>query len=107
MNKVFFSGGGSARQGIDSEEFEKYLVDLLDVYLYKKFKRDPRKSKHQDITFTSNDIFWKHLFDNKGYINQYVTLSNFFLTEWVPMSPGLFHTDRASKQRHLAEHFAV
>jgi hypothetical protein len=59
-----------------------------------------------DQTYTDNAAFWQRLFAHDGPTEGYtVRLSNFVLTEWLPLRPGLYHTDRASTARNEAIHY--
>jgi hypothetical protein len=105
MNDALFYQGG-ARE-VWGGKLAEILIDFLDVSLYRKLRLKFKKSKHKDLEFNSNEEFWKHLINNKAYVDQFVTLSEFYLTEWLPMSPGLFHTDEAVHNRRAAERYIV
>lgn len=59
-----------------------------------------------DRTYASNDHLWRDVFDQRLRVTRVVHLDDFVLSEWFPLSPGLFHTDyarvsRDEAQRHL------
>jgi hypothetical protein len=101
---LFYQGGA---RHLRRHNLEEILIDFFDVSLYNKLKLKFEKPKRKDIKFTSNEDFWKHVIKNKAHIDQYVSLSNFFLTEWLPMSPGLFHTEEAIENRRYASRYIV
>ena len=101
---LFYSGGAMYLREHDLQEI---LVDLLDVSAYKKLQFKLEKPKREDLEFKTNETFWNHILENKGFIDQYISLSNFFITEWMPMSPGLFHTPKAIRNRLRATEYVV
>lgn len=105
MEEALFYQGGANH--LRRQNLEEILIDFFDVSLYNKLKLKFEKPKKKDIKFKSNEDFWKHVLSNKAHIDQYVTLSNFFVTEWLPMSPGLFHTDEATENRRFAARYIV
>lgn len=56
-----------------------------------------------DKQFESNESFWRAIFNQQIRSDTTVTLQDFFLFEWFPRSPGLFHTERARHCRELAQ----
>jgi hypothetical protein len=59
-----------------------------------------------DRTYASNDELWRDVFDQRLRVARTVHLDDFVVSEWFPLSPGLFHTDearvsRVDAQRHL------
>jgi hypothetical protein len=53
--------------------------------------------------FQTNESFWDEVLSEGIHANTQVTLDNFFLSEWFPRSPGLFHTGLAWDARRIAE----
>lgn len=100
---LFYQGGSRHRW----DELERILIDILDVSLYTKLTSKFEKPRRDDLIFKTNKEFWKHLLSNKAYVDQYITLDNFVLTEWLPMSPGLFHTEEAIIKRKEAERYVA
>ncbi len=60
-----------------------------------------------DRTFGSNESLWQALLPPQESLRANVTarLDNFFLFEWFPRSPGLFHTTDGRQAREMAENF--
>jgi hypothetical protein len=56
-----------------------------------------------DRRFSSNELFWSEVLSGRLRANTVVTLEDFFLFEWYPRSPGLFHTERARDVRADAQ----
>ena len=105
MEEALFYRGGA--RNLHRHDFEEILIDFFDVSLYNKLKLKFEKPKRKDIKFKSNEDFWQHVLGNKAHIDQYVTLTNFFVAEWLPMSPGLFHTRDAIRNREVAAGYVV
>ncbi|SIO49585.1 hypothetical protein SAMN05443247_06490 [Bradyrhizobium erythrophlei] len=64
------------------------------------FDRTPAQSK--DRAFQTNRYFWSDVIAEKIRANTVVELRDFVLTEWIPRSPGTFHTGRARDARREA-----
>ncbi len=104
MNKnepLILKGGASHLQ---NREMELLIGNLTDVGVYRNIERGTKVTK-RDKNFDRNQFFWKDVLMNKVYECQYVKLSNFCLTEWIPQSPGLYHTKDAFYQRKAAMDF--
>lgn len=102
--KKIYRGGSSF---VSKFNVGNALIDLFDTALYNKIKPKFAQAKKADIVFTNNEDFWKHISANKAFIDQNVILSNFYLTEWLPMSPGLFYTENAILNRTRAQKYLV
>lgn len=60
--------------------------------------------KNNDLTFVSNNNIWeKIILDNVRRTDAKFKLLSFFLFEWFPRSPGLFHTDKGYMARQEAK----
>ncbi len=57
--------------------------------------------------FNTNESFWREIFNQRLQANTEVILENFYLFEWFPRSPGLYHTGEASAARDEARHFIM
>jgi hypothetical protein len=53
--------------------------------------------------FYTNETFWGKVLTERIRANTTVVLHNFFLFEWFPRSPGLFHTDDGRECREVAQ----
>lgn len=61
-----------------------------------------------DESYATNEDVWKALLppSPRLHANLTLTLSKFFLFEWFPRSPGLYHTDGGAQSRRAAEQFS-
>ena len=61
-----------------------------------------------DEAYASNEDVWKAVLppSPRLHANLTLTLSEFFLFEWFPRSPGLFHTAEGAQARRDAEQFS-
>lgn len=80
-------------------ELANHLKDVVDVSLYNQLSDSPPNTKTKDRSFTSNTDFWFHLLQGRAHEMQRIHLINFHVMEWVPVSPGLFHTEDAVRKR--------
>lgn len=80
------------------------LTDALDTASY-KFVQQPAPRAIADSQATTNSLFWRAIRENRAYSGQVYQLKNFYLSEWLPMSPGLFHSPDAASRRAMAEEF--
>jgi hypothetical protein len=53
---------------------------------------------------TSNEEYWALVRHDRLYEGAPVRLSGFHLTEWVPLTPGRFHSPEAARARDLARY---
>src|SRR5260370_3086333 len=60
-----------------------------------------------DVAFRSNESIWQAILPTQERLHANVTvrLDSFFLFEWFPRSPGLFHTVDGRQAREVAENF--
>lgn len=67
------------------------------------------KNRQGDRTFSSNEEFWQAVGcnDNPLKPNAVVRLRDFAVTEWMPRTPGLFHTSYAADRRRWADQFRM
>ena len=59
--------------------------------------------KAGDRVYKSNEKFWHALISEQLRATVMVTLEDFWLSEWFPQRPGLFHTRHAQYSRENAE----
>lgn len=60
--------------------------------------------KGSDVSFISNNNVWENIIlDNIRHIDSKIILISFFLFEWFPRSPGLYHTPQGRDAREEAE----
>jgi hypothetical protein len=53
-------------------------------------------------SFSSNEDFWRAVVGEQVRARRVVSLSGFYLSEWFPRSPGLFHTSAGTHNREAA-----
>jgi hypothetical protein len=53
-------------------------------------------------SFSSNEEFWYAVLHERVRASRVVSLNGFHLSEWIPRSPGLFHTPSAAQDRAIA-----
>ncbi len=102
--KKLYRGGSSF---VSKFNIGNSLIDLFDTGLYNKIKPNFTQAQRTDLAFRTNEEFWQHVIENKAFIDQNVILWNFYLTEWLPMSPGLYFTENAGINRTHAQKFLV
>lgn len=65
---------------------------------------DYAPSQQTDKNFANNESIWDEIISKRlRRTDLNVILEGFFLFEWFPRSPGLFHTETATKSRRQAE----
>ncbi len=57
-----------------------------------------------DRSYDSNDALWREVLGERVRATRVVHLEDFVLSEWFPLSPGLFHTPEAAWSREDAQH---
>jgi hypothetical protein len=62
----------------------------------------PSVSTQPDMSYTNNTEFWRAVFAQEVRSDRTITLHSFFLFEWLPRSPGLFHTRLGEENRRWA-----
>jgi hypothetical protein len=77
------------------------LKDYFDIALFSKLKSDKTDSV-TDKLITNNRTFWNEALNRNLHAGQIVKLSGFKILEWIPTSPGLFHTSYAVEERDYA-----
>jgi hypothetical protein len=58
-----------------------------------------KATKAPDWSFSSNEDFWQAVLGERVRASRIVSLSGFYLSEWLPRSPGLFHTAVGAQHR--------
>jgi TIR domain len=73
-------------------------------YLFADKARNVKKQS--DKSFISNNNIWEQIIFNNMYrTGANIKLHSFFLLDWLPRSPGLFHTNAGRNARQEAKHF--
>lgn len=61
----------------------------------------------EDRVYTSNDKLWRALIGERVRATAVVKLEDFWLSEWFPLRPGLFHTQRGRANRQRANRYLL
>lgn len=77
------------------------LKDYFDIALISKLSSGKPTDKI-DLVLRSNEEFWHRALSSKIFAGQIVKLKEFKILEWIPSSPGLFHTQFGSMERDNA-----
>jgi len=92
---------GSNQQHVRDRDVVSLLSDYLELALLKQAKAKAIEP-HTDREFVSNAGFWAEALQNQLYVGQVIRLRHFKVLEWIPTSPGLFHTEHAKWERETA-----
>jgi hypothetical protein len=57
----------------------------------------------EELIYGSNESFWKDALFDKHFPGARIILNSFILTEWIPFTPGRYHTAEASNERYAAQ----
>lgn len=77
------------------------LKDYFDIALFSKLKSEKNESIQDQVIYDNSD-FWNKALTSNLYAGQIIKLRNFKMLEWIPISPGLFHTQFARDERDYA-----
>jgi hypothetical protein len=82
------------------------LKDYFDIALFSKLKSEKNESIQDQVIYNDTD-FWNKALTSNLYAGQIIKLQTFKMLEWIPISPGLFHTEFAILERDhaLERHF--
>lgn len=86
-------------------QFNKFLGTHVAAANYKiPFRTENKQiTKLQEYTFQDNESIWNEIIHNRiRRTDLTIKLNGFSLFEWLPRSPGLFHTPRAEMARDFA-----
>jgi len=96
------SHAGGQIPGESSYFFSSFInsqVQHSNLLLERQIPSDTRST----IRVKHNSAIWKRLIDKRDlFATNRVTLSNFYIFEWFPLSPGLYHTRSAKRSRDNA-----
>lgn len=106
MNEELYLKSGTSKY-LSKKSIEENIVDIVDVALYQRLKEKFEPSERSDNSFTSNEELWLHIISNRVFFGQNIVLKDFVITEWLPLSPGLFHTNDAKDSRKMASRGVV
>lgn len=90
---------------IDAYNFNPILYTQISTSAYLLAEKDAIKAKQKnDLPFISNNNVWEQvILNNVRGSNTKLILHSFFLFEWFPRSPGLFHTEEGFRARQEAK----
>jgi hypothetical protein len=57
----------------------------------------------RDRTYTSNEDLWRDLIGDNVRAPSTIRLTDFWLSDWFPLRPGLYHTQAARNNRDMAQ----
>ena len=60
-----------------------------------------------DRTYYTSESLWADILGQRLWVTAVVRLEDFWLSEWLPLRPGLFHTNEASMHRRYAQRFTL
>jgi hypothetical protein len=63
--------------------------------------------KEPDRVYASNEHLWQALINERVRATMIVQLPDFWLSEWFPLRPGLFHTPAGHVSRQTAQRFLL
>lgn len=82
------------------------FIQMIDQGRYRRFwwksGRPPRLRRADAVT--SNEEYWDRVRRDRLYEGAPVRLSGFYLTEWVPLTPGRFFSPGADSTRAMARY---
>lgn len=89
---------------INDYDFTKIFSDVLDVNTYTKLA-PIKEVKIEEVKYDNNESFWQDIIRNKHFEGEYLTLKEFHLTEWIPLSPGMYFLPESKRQREEAKNY--
>lgn len=85
--------------------FNPFITEFISAqYFQNRELLNPHFHQEQspkNLTFTDEKDLWEEV-KERGLESVKVSLNNFYLTEWIPQSPGLFFTPKAESAREDA-----
>lgn len=96
----------NTKGGIVNLEYE--FADFLDRYIQNRglLRTDYKEmAGYKHTIYVAEERFWSDVLEEKLFETQRIELQNFTLTEWIPMSPGQYHTSEGKMAREDALHF--
>jgi len=98
---------GGSREEVSRGNFVTLTSDHFDNYLLKIREAESALTAEieSNAIYDDDATFWVDATANKLFEGQVITLKNAAITEWLPASPGRFHTPEAAQSREKAEFF--
>ncbi|WP_337863329.1 CHAT domain-containing protein [Nitrososphaera sp.] len=92
----------SATSRLDGSRSNAFLRSYIATRQYlKPPSAIPGPGRREDFSYDDEKKLWKDALDNKLPESATVLLKDFKLLEWIPQSPGLYHTEEAAM--HILE----
>jgi nucleoside phosphorylase len=99
-----FPGAGLLGDG----DREKFGDEYLNSRTYLSPNWEIGHGRDTPLAYTEVGAVWKDIFGHKGFFEtKRVVLDRMYLTDWVPRSPGQYHTTGAAKARDDARHYLI
>jgi hypothetical protein len=95
-------GAGIYERALRREDFARLFSDFLDTKVYSQLPSEQHRLIAFDREYEDNGQFWSDALAFEHHDGERIRLRNFTLLEWVPLSPGRFHTREAAEQRDRA-----
>lgn len=96
-----------SQQYVERNDIIDFLKSHLNTFLYSQIDEKIQNRNKPDKIFNNNSDFWRHILNNECHPEQIIKLQKFHLTEWIPISPGLFYTEEAERSRKAAQRNAL
>jgi internalin A len=90
---------------VRKENVARILADLLRSATYQAGNGEGDGSSGEIASFRKNAEYWEQARRQPFFHGQRVSLDRFWITEWAPLSPGQYFTDKAESNRKLASNF--
>ncbi|MDN3353322.1 hypothetical protein [Actinomadura sp. DC4] len=90
-------------EGLREWHAHQAFAQMVDQARYRGFRRKAGRPRRRR-TITSNEEYWDQVRRDRLDESAPVRLSDFYLTEWVPLTPGRFHTSEAAAARTVARY---
>ncbi|NOY96108.1 MAG: hypothetical protein GXO81_06970 [Chlorobi bacterium] len=98
MKKNTYISKGGIKHVHERNELVDLLLDAIEAHKYKSVIQK-KNSINPDLTFHSNMDFWNSVITKELDESQTIKLNKFHIIEWLPISPGKYHTKVAKEKR--------
>lgn len=104
QENIFLKG---SPEYVSRDDFAEMLKNHLNTSLYRQILLENQENTNPDKIFSTNEDFWETALGGDCYPEQVIKLLEFHILEWIPIAPGLFHTEDAHWRRAEAQRNAV
>ncbi len=87
---------------IPQADIVQLLIDALDVAGYGHLQ-NTRSNMTIDRVYSDNKSFWTDALERRLFQGMRIQLNRFFVSEWLPYSPGRYFTSESGASRELAK----